>query len=168
MFLLLEISTSLKFLPADRRRRDILLNETPIINLYRLFVLHTIVVLHDDSTRSTLTSIFPFLHRSQRHRYYSFGAFLWFHGFHASLCLPPLPIPSFSILSTSLSWSAALFVVTFIPLTFRSLHHPRYRITPLFPTPLFLVLLHVSVSVLYQTYPTPPPLPSPLTSPVVN
>lgn len=43
MFLLLEISTSLKFLQSCRR--DILLNETPIINLYRLFVLHTIVVL---------------------------------------------------------------------------------------------------------------------------
>lgn len=71
----------------------------------------------------------------------------------------------------SLSWSAALFVVTFIPL-FLSLA-PRYRITPLFPTALFLVLLYVSVS-LSSTRHTPPlsllssPPLLPFTSPVVN
>lgn len=134
--------------------------ETPIINLYRLFR-----SLHDNSTRSTL------------------GFDLTVPALFAAppllllRCLPSIPrIPRLSLSSSasyslllhltheSLSWSAALFVVTFIPLTFRSLHHPRYRITPLFPTPLFLVLLYVYIRLSSSTRhtPTPPPLSSPL------
>lgn len=130
--------------------------ETPIINLYRLFR-----SLHDNSTRSTRFDL-------------TVPALFAAPPLLLLRCLPSIPrIPRLSLSSSasyslllhltheSLSWSAALFVVTFIPLTFRSLHHPRYRITPLFPTPPFLVLLYVCIRLSSSTRHTPTPLLAP-------